>query len=185
MDRDRTAAGCGRLTTGLAGGAIGIGIGLSLPASTQCIAKSLGDRAASIPSARRHAPPGRIAVTGSMCGCRGVTPRRKNSREFCQSMKASPTGFRLAAHFSGKDIAVADRALLERLSRALTEHGLLIEAGWVGYRLAVISPDAPAIQLEECKAGISSPALSICSPASSRSSIPVKNRPMRISTRWT
>ena len=61
------------------------------------------------------------------------------------------TGFRLAAHFSGKDIAVADRALLERLSRALTEQGLLIEAGWVGYRLAVISPDAPAIELEECK----------------------------------
>ena len=47
---------------------------------------------------------------------------------------------------------MADRALLERLSRALTEQGLLIEAGWVGYRLAVISPDAPAIQLE---AGIS------------------------------
>ena len=46
---------------------------------------------------------------------------------------------------------MADRALLERLSRALTEQGLLIEAGWVGYRLAVISPDAPAIQLEECK----------------------------------
>ena len=100
-------------------------------------------------------------------------------------MKASPTGFRLAAHFSGKDIAVADRALLERLSRALTEHGLLIEAGWVGYRLAVISPDAPAIQLEECKLAFLQLALSICSPASSRSSIPVKNRPMRISTRWT
>lgn len=46
---------------------------------------------------------------------------------------------------------MADRAFLERLSRDLTDKGLLIEAGWVGYRLAVMSPDAPAIQLEECK----------------------------------
>lgn len=46
---------------------------------------------------------------------------------------------------------MADRAFLERLSKELTDQGLLIEAGWVGYRLAVMSPDAPAIQLEECK----------------------------------
>jgi hypothetical protein len=46
---------------------------------------------------------------------------------------------------------MADRAFLERVSRELANEGKLIEAGWVGYRLAVMSPDAPAIQLEECK----------------------------------
>ena len=46
---------------------------------------------------------------------------------------------------------MADRAFLERLSRELANEGKLIEAGWVGFRLAVIPPDAPAIQLEECK----------------------------------
>jgi len=46
---------------------------------------------------------------------------------------------------------MADRAFLERLERELTDKGLLIEAGWVGYRLAVISPNAPPIQLDECK----------------------------------
>ncbi|UPK03079.1 hypothetical protein [Bradyrhizobium sp. 170] len=46
---------------------------------------------------------------------------------------------------------MADRAFLERLSRELADKGLLIEAGWVGYRLAVMSPQAPPIQLEECK----------------------------------
>ena len=46
---------------------------------------------------------------------------------------------------------MADRAFLERLSRKLADQGKLIEAGWVGYRLAAMSPDAPPIQLEECK----------------------------------
>jgi len=46
---------------------------------------------------------------------------------------------------------MADRAHLQRLSRELADQGKLIEAGWVGYRLAVMSPDAPPIQLEECK----------------------------------
>ena len=46
---------------------------------------------------------------------------------------------------------MADRAFLERLSRELADQGKLIEAGWVGYRLAVMSPDVPPIQLEECK----------------------------------
>lgn len=46
---------------------------------------------------------------------------------------------------------MADRAFLEKLSRELADQGKLIEAGWVGYRLAVMSLDAPAIQIEECK----------------------------------
>lgn len=46
---------------------------------------------------------------------------------------------------------MADRAFLERVSKELAEQGKLIEAGWVGYRLAVMSPDAPALQIEECK----------------------------------
>jgi hypothetical protein len=46
---------------------------------------------------------------------------------------------------------MADRGFLERLSRELADKGLLIEAGWVGYRLHVMSPDAPPIQLDECR----------------------------------
>lgn len=46
---------------------------------------------------------------------------------------------------------MADRAFLELLSRKLADDGKLIEAGWVGLRLAGISPDAPAIQLDEMR----------------------------------
>lgn len=46
---------------------------------------------------------------------------------------------------------MADRAHLARLSRELADKGLLIEAGFLGYRVAVMSPDAPPVQLEECK----------------------------------
>jgi hypothetical protein len=44
---------------------------------------------------------------------------------------------------------MADRAYLERLTRRLADDGQLIEAGWIGLRLAAIPMDAPAIQLEE------------------------------------
>jgi hypothetical protein len=46
---------------------------------------------------------------------------------------------------------MTDRAFLERLSRELTDKGKLIEAGWVGLRLAAVPLDAPAIQLEEMR----------------------------------
>jgi hypothetical protein len=46
---------------------------------------------------------------------------------------------------------MADKAFLERLSRELTDQGKLIEAGWVGLRIAAIPLDAPAIQLEEMR----------------------------------
>lgn len=46
---------------------------------------------------------------------------------------------------------MADRAHLEQLSRELTDKGLLIEAGWVGLRLAAIPFDAPALQIEEMR----------------------------------
>lgn len=46
---------------------------------------------------------------------------------------------------------MADRAHLERLSRELTDKGKLIEAGWVGLRLAAIPLDAPPVQLEEMR----------------------------------
>ncbi|SCB52262.1 hypothetical protein GA0061099_103013 [Bradyrhizobium yuanmingense] len=44
-----------------------------------------------------------------------------------------------------------DRSHLERLSIELADAGKLIEAGWIGYRLVVMHPDAPLVQLEECK----------------------------------
>lgn len=46
---------------------------------------------------------------------------------------------------------MADRAYLERLTRELTDKGALIEAGWVGFRLAVVTPSAGAVQLQEMR----------------------------------
>ncbi len=46
---------------------------------------------------------------------------------------------------------MADRSHLEKLSRDLTDKGKIIEAGWIGLRLAAIPLDAPAIQLEEMR----------------------------------
>jgi hypothetical protein len=46
---------------------------------------------------------------------------------------------------------MADRAYLERLTRELADSGKLIEAGWVGLRIACELEDAPAIQLEEMR----------------------------------
>ena len=40
---------------------------------------------------------------------------------------------------------------LERLSRDLTDQGKLIEAGWIGLRLAAVPLDAPEIQLREMR----------------------------------
>ena len=68
MDRNKTAAGCGRLTTGLAGGANWHR--LVFTGQHAVHRENLGERAASIPSARRHAPPGRIAVMGFAAGSR-------------------------------------------------------------------------------------------------------------------
>ena len=46
---------------------------------------------------------------------------------------------------------MADREFLERLSRELTDQGKLIEAGWIGLRLAAIPEDAPKLQLQEMR----------------------------------
>lgn len=46
---------------------------------------------------------------------------------------------------------MADRVYLQRLERQLVDDGKLIEAGWVGLRLAAIAPDASATQLEEMR----------------------------------
>src|SRR5574337_671835 len=46
---------------------------------------------------------------------------------------------------------MADRAFLERLSRELADQGKLIEAGWIGLRIACKLEDAPKIQLQEMR----------------------------------
>lgn len=46
---------------------------------------------------------------------------------------------------------MADRAYLERLSRDLTDKGKLIEAGWIGLRIACDLEDAPKVQLQEMR----------------------------------
>lgn len=40
---------------------------------------------------------------------------------------------------------------LRRLERELVDKGQLIEAGWVGLRIAAIAPDAGKVQLEEMR----------------------------------
>lgn len=40
---------------------------------------------------------------------------------------------------------------LNELARNLTQQGKLIEAGWIGMRLACIAPNAPQIQLDEMR----------------------------------
>ena len=42
-----------------------------------------------------------------------------------------------------------DRDFIQELSRKLAEQGKLIEAGWYGYLLGVLPPDAPDIQVKE------------------------------------
>jgi hypothetical protein len=46
---------------------------------------------------------------------------------------------------------MADKAFLERLSRELADKGKLIEAGWVGLRVACDLHDAPKQQLDEMR----------------------------------
>lgn len=46
---------------------------------------------------------------------------------------------------------MADRAFLERMSRELADKGKLIEAGWIGLRVACDLEDAPKVQLEEMR----------------------------------
>lgn len=50
-----------------------------------------------------------------------------------------------------EDALMADRAYLERLTKELVDQGKLIEAGWIGLRLAAIHDDAPPMQLEEMR----------------------------------
>jgi hypothetical protein len=46
---------------------------------------------------------------------------------------------------------MADRQFLEQLSRKLADDGKLIEAGWVGLRIAAVPLNAPAVQIEEMR----------------------------------
>lgn len=46
---------------------------------------------------------------------------------------------------------MADRAHLERLTRELTDAGMLIEAGWIGLRIACDLQNAPKDQLEQMR----------------------------------
>lgn len=46
---------------------------------------------------------------------------------------------------------MADRQFLEQLSKRLADEGKLIEAGWIGLRIAAVPLNAPPIQLEEMR----------------------------------
>ena len=43
------------------------------------------------------------------------------------------------------------REVAAKVTEELTDHGRLVEAGWVSYRLMVMDDAAPQIQREECK----------------------------------
>jgi hypothetical protein len=43
------------------------------------------------------------------------------------------------------------RQIVDEVSKMLAAEGKLIEAGFVGYRKFVMSPDAPQIQIDECR----------------------------------
>jgi hypothetical protein len=43
------------------------------------------------------------------------------------------------------------RELLEDLSRELIDKGLLVESGWISFRAAAISTNAPEVQLREMR----------------------------------
>jgi len=46
---------------------------------------------------------------------------------------------------------MADRSHLQRLERELIDKGKIIEAGWIGLRLAAVPDNASAMQLEEMR----------------------------------
>lgn len=46
---------------------------------------------------------------------------------------------------------MADKAYLERLSRELTDQGKLIEAGWIGFRIAALPLDMGADELAKVR----------------------------------
>ena len=46
---------------------------------------------------------------------------------------------------------MADRAHLERLTKQLADDGKLLEAGWIGLRIAADLINAPAMQLQEMR----------------------------------
>ena len=46
---------------------------------------------------------------------------------------------------------MADRAYLDRIVREFTDQGKLMEAGWIGLRIACRLEDAPALQLQEMR----------------------------------
>lgn len=46
---------------------------------------------------------------------------------------------------------MADTDFLLKLQKQLADEGKLVEAGWIGFRLAVVPKDAPPIQLSEMK----------------------------------
>lgn len=57
--------------------------------------------------------------------------------------------------FPTRSTCVMDRQQYEKmltdLARKLTDDGKLIEAGWVGLRLAAVPQDAPPIQIDEMR----------------------------------
>ena len=44
-----------------------------------------------------------------------------------------------------------DEEFMRALEKRLVDEGKLIEAGWIGMRIAAVAPDAPQIQLDEMR----------------------------------
>jgi biotin synthase-like enzyme len=44
-----------------------------------------------------------------------------------------------------------NREIVDKLTRELTERGEVIQAGWMGYKLLAMNPNAPSEQYDECR----------------------------------
>lgn len=80
---------------------------------------------------------------------------------------------------------MADRQYLERLSRELTDKGKLIEAGWIGLRIACDLEDAPKVQLEEMRNAFFAGAQHLFSSIMTISWSRMPSRPTKTLSAWT
>jgi hypothetical protein len=71
----------------------------------------------------------------------GHDPDREEHTSALTSWRVFPNPFRMNEY--------ADQ--LSVVAKRLADEGKLIEAGWLGYRMMVIPPEASVIQVEECR----------------------------------
>lgn len=51
----------------------------------------------------------------------------------------------------GEKMAAVTKEFIDKVTKELVDRGLLIEAGWAGYKLSVLSPNAGDVQITETR----------------------------------